>query len=301
MRWEKLARRILFEDRYIIALNKPNRVIVHPDPTRDPSLVEAVAAYCEEKWNMQFTPAPVHRLDRPISGAIIFGKDNKTLRKLNALFRDNKLQKTYYAITPHKPPQPADYLINYLHVKNGRGKTETVAQIRDTPAQFGESFQRVELEYTTVAERSGFHLLEIHPHSGKTHQIRAQLGHIGCPIVGDVKYGHALGADHISGWVHLHCAKLGFKHPVTKEPTDIVATAPVDPFWHLFADDLPSDVAPPRAPKSPAVVSPEPGQQSKEAVAIFHNEGSAVVPSLDFLDDEASTGKLEAVFGRPDA
>jgi 23S rRNA pseudouridine1911/1915/1917 synthase len=218
---------VLFEDNHLIAINKRAGDIVQVDETGDPSMEDMVASYLAVKYNKPNSAflGVVHRLDRPVSGVILFAKTSKALERMNAIFKNREVKKTYWAVVRNKPAKTSGTLIHYL-VKNTQ-KNVVTAHINEVAGS-----QRAELNYRLIAELGGFYLIEVDPLTGRSHQIRVQLSSMGCPIVGDNKYGYPRGSR--MGSICLHARRLKFIHPVKKEPVDIFAKLPVDGFWERF-------------------------------------------------------------------
>ena len=165
----------------------------------------------------------VHRLDRPVSGVVLFARTSKALSRLNEMFREKKVQKTYWAVVKNKPQNPSDTLIHFL-LKN-QAKNKSKAFSRE-----GNHALRSELSYQLIKSLDKYHLIEVIPKTGRHHQIRVQLSKIGCPIKGDVKYGFDRTNKDKS--IHLHARKIDFVHPVKKEPICITAPTPKDVLWN---------------------------------------------------------------------
>lgn len=218
---------ILYEDNHLIAVNKRAGDIVQVDETGDEPLDEQVKKYIAKKYNKPNGAflGVVHRLDRPVSGLILFAKTSKALERMNAIFKNREVRKTYFAVVKNKPAKPEGQLIHWL-VKNPQ-KNLVTAHRREVPGS-----QRAELDYQLIGEVGGFFLLKVNPLTGRSHQIRVQLSSIDCPIVGDNKYGYPRGSR--KGSICLHARKLEFIHPVQKEPITIFASLPVDGFWERF-------------------------------------------------------------------
>lgn len=218
---------VLYEDNHLIAINKRAGDIVQVDETGDQPLDEKVKVYLAEKYNKPNSAflGVVHRLDRPVSGVILFAKTSKALERMNAMFKNREVKKTYWAVVRNKPSKPSGTLINWL-VKNTQKNVVTAH-----PNEVAGS-QRAELSYRLIAELGGYYLLEVDPLTGRSHQIRVQLATMGCPIVGDNKYGYPRGSR--KGSICLHARRLQFLHPVKKEPVKIFAKLPVDGFWERF-------------------------------------------------------------------
>lgn len=224
---------ILFEDNHIIAVNKKSGDIVQGDKTGDKPLSDYLKAYIKEVYNKpsEVFLGTVHRIDRPTSGIVLFAKTSKALARLNQLFQDKEVQKTYWAIVKNKPAKNEDTLVHFL-IKNEQ-KNKATAKLTDF-----NGAKRAELTYKVIHQFENYFLLEIHPKTGRHHQIRVQLASIGCPIKGDLKYGSPRSNPDAS--ISLHARKINFIHPVKNEPVEIIAPAPnADGLWReaneLFA------------------------------------------------------------------
>ncbi|MDN5288188.1 MAG: RluA family pseudouridine synthase [Mucilaginibacter sp.] len=218
---------ILYEDNHLIAVNKRAGDIVQVDDTGDESLDEKVKKYIAKKYskpNGAFLGV-VHRLDRPVSGVILFAKTSKALDRINKMFKSRDMHKTYYAVVRKRPQPEAGTLIHWL-VKNPQ-KNVTKAHDKEVQGSL-----RAELHYKLVGELNGYYLIEVDPITGRPHQIRVQLSTLGTPIVGDNKYGYPRGSLRKS--ICLHARRLTFIHPVKNEPVEIVAPVPRDGFWEKF-------------------------------------------------------------------
>lgn len=218
---------ILYEDNHLLIINKSAGVLVQGDATGDKPLVELCREYIKEKYQKpgEVFLGVVHRLDRPVSGVVVFARTSKALARMNELFRNKETKKTYWALVGNKPDQPEGNLIHWL-VKDEK-KNKTTAYKKEHPQG-----QRSELSYRYLLSKSGMNLLEVNPITGRPHQIRVQLASMGCPIVGDVKYGFEVGNSDNS--ICLHARQLQFIHPVKREPLTISAELPKNQFWKLF-------------------------------------------------------------------
>lgn len=218
---------IVYEDNHLLIVNKNAGVLVQGDATGDKSLVDLLKNYIKEKYDKPGAVFlnPVHRLDRPVSGLVVFARTSKALERMTALFRKREIQKTYWAVVTRKPEQKEGKLVNWL-VKDERRNVVT-AYDREV-----EGSQRAELNYRWLGEVNHFHLLEVNPITGRPHQIRVQLSKMGCPIRGDVKYGAP--KFNPGNNINLHARRLFFEHPIRKEPILCRAGLPVDPFWEEF-------------------------------------------------------------------
>src|ERR1700744_1462045 len=218
---------VLYEDNHLIAINKRAGDIVQVDETGDEPLEEKVKTYIAKKYNKPNGAflGVVHRLDRPVSGVILFAKTSKALDRINAMFKSREMHKTYYAVTRCKPTPETGNLVHWL-VKN---QQKNVTKAHDNEVK---GSMRSELNYKLFAEVNGYSLIEVAPITGRPHQIRVQLATLGCPIVGDNKYGYPRGSLRKS--ISLHARRLQFFHPIKKEPVSILAPVPPDGFWERF-------------------------------------------------------------------
>jgi len=218
---------VLFEDNHLIAINKRAGDIVQVDETGDEPLDEKVKKYIADKYNKPNGAflGVVHRLDRPVSGVILFAKTSKALERINNMFKAREMHKTYYAVVRKRPQLESGTLVHFL-LKNPQ-KNVTKAHDKEVKGS-----QRAELHYKLVGELEGYYLIEVDPVTGRPHQIRVQLSTLGCPIVGDNKYGYPRGSLRKS--ICLHARRLQFMHPVKNEPVLITAPVPKDGFWEKF-------------------------------------------------------------------
>jgi len=221
------AKDILYEDNHLIAINKRAGDIVQIDETGDEPLDEKVKKYIAATYNKPGGAflGVVHRLDRPVSGVILFAKTSKALERMNAVFKNREVKKTYWAVVRNKPANVSGTLVHWL-VKNTKTNVVT-PHLKEVAGS-----QRAELSYRLIGELGGYYLIEVDPLTGRSHQIRVQLSTLGCPIVGDNKYGYPRGSR--KGSICLHARRLQFLHPVKKEPVNIFAKLPVDGFWERF-------------------------------------------------------------------
>jgi 23S rRNA pseudouridine1911/1915/1917 synthase len=218
---------VLFEDNHLIAVNKRAGVLVQGDATGDIPLSDLVKEYIKEKYKKPGAVflGVVHRLDRPVSGVVVLARTSKSLERMNELFRNRETKKIYHAIVEGKPPKPSDNLIHWLVKDESRNKT--TAYKKEHPDGL-----RSELSYEVQRNSGGRSLLEVRPVTGRPHQIRVQLASIGCPIVGDLKYGADTPNDDAS--ICLHASRLVFIHPVRKEEVTITAPFPENHLWDNF-------------------------------------------------------------------
>ncbi|HOS49751.1 MAG TPA: RNA pseudouridine synthase [Bacteroidia bacterium] len=222
---------VIFEDNHLIIVNKKPGEIVQGDKTGDAPMSDHVKQYIKEKYNKpgEVFLGTVHRIDRPVSGIVMFARTSKALARMNNLFQEKKIHKTYWAVVKQKPPHLQEHLIRFL-TKNEKqnksycSKTEKAGALKS------------ELTYTLLASSDNYHLLEIDPQTGRHHQIRAMLADIGCAIKGDLKYG--FNRSNPDGSIHLHARAIRFEHPVTKEEIFLEANPPKDPVWDYFVGIL---------------------------------------------------------------
>ncbi len=215
---------VLYEDNHLIVVNKRVGDIVQGDKTGDKPLSDVVKEYIKDKYNKPGSVylGVVHRLDRPTTGIVVFAKTSKALTRLNKLFADKHIHKTYWAIVGIKPTKTKGTLIHWLkkNPKNNKSKA-FIKEVNDS--------KKAILHYQVLKALQRYFLLEVDLETGRHHQIRVQLSSIGSPIKGDLKYG--FNRSNPDGGIHLHSRKLVFVHPVSK--TDIIITAPTpsDPVW----------------------------------------------------------------------
>ena len=223
---------VIYEDNHLIAVNKTCREIVQGDKTGDQPLSEMLKAWLKKKYakpgNVFIGVA--HRLDRPVSGVVLFAKTSKALARLNTMFRDGKMKKTYWAIVKNRPPKDEDEVVNWL-VRN-ENQNKSFAFDNERPGA-----KKAILHYRLVAASDRYSLLEIDLKTGRHHQIRCQLAHLGCPIRGDLKYGYP--RSNRDGGISLHARSASFVHPVSQLPVQIVAPVPDDPLWRALTANLP--------------------------------------------------------------
>ena len=216
---------VLHEDNHIIVINKRVGDIVQGDKTGDKPLSEVVKEYLKEKYNKpgQVFLGVVHRLDRPTTGIVVFAKTSKALTRLNELFSNRETQKTYWAVVKNKPPKNEDNLVHFI--KRNEKNNTSKAHLKEVPDS-----KKASLDYKIIKELNNYFVVEINLHTGRHHQIRAQLSIIGCPIKGDLKYG--FDRSNPDGGIHLHARKLVFIHPVSKEELTILAPTPEEVIWN---------------------------------------------------------------------
>lgn len=216
---------ILYEDNHIIAVNKNPSDIVQGDKTGDKPLGEFVKDYIKKKYDKpgEVYLGVVHRIDRPVSGVILFAKTSKALTRLNKLFQERTVKKTYWAVVKNKPAEESRRLVHYLK-KNQQKNKSFAFKRKENGALLSE------LDYKVIKSLDSFYLLEVKPKTGRHHQIRVQLSSIGSPIKGDIKYGFKRTNSDAS--IHLHARKIEFVHPIKKEKIEIIAPPPSkDSIW----------------------------------------------------------------------
>ena len=218
---------ILFEDNHLLIVNKRPGDIVQGDKTGDLPLTDILKLYIKNKYNKpgDVFLGLVHRLDRPVSGAVIFARTSKSLTRLTMMVKDREITKTYWAIVEKVPDPVEGTLISFLKKNESQNKSFSVKE--------GTSgSKRAELNYKLLASGKTYHLIEVNLITGRHHQIRAQLSGIGCPIKGDLKYGAR--RSNSDGSISLHARYLEFVHPVSKEYVKISAPKPDSPEWSYF-------------------------------------------------------------------
>ena len=216
---------VLYEDNHLIAVKKNAGDIVQSDKTGDKTLADEVKSYIKRKYKKpgEVFLGIIHRLDRPVGGVIVFARTSKALSRMNSLFREKKMAKTYWAIVEEKPPYENGELVNWLK------KNQVKNRSRAYNVEVKES-KKAELTYRLLGRSRHYYYLEIQPKTGRHHQIRIQLAHLGCKIKGDVKYGAK--RTNKDGSIHLFARSLSFTHPVKKEKIIIRANPPIDPLWN---------------------------------------------------------------------
>ena len=218
---------VIYEDNHLIAVNKPSGVLVQPDKSGDAALEDLIKEYIKDKYQK---PGDVfigvcHRIDRPVSGVVLYARTTKALNRLTNMFKFREVQKTYWAVVKGMPPQQEGTVINYLWKDEKQNKTFA---FNEPAANRKES----ELSYKVIGQGDNYTFLEVYPKTGRHHQIRATLSSLGCPIKGDIKYGSRRTNENAS--IHLHARKIEFMHPVKKTPVCIVAQPPEDILWDEF-------------------------------------------------------------------
>ncbi len=224
---EKNPFSVVYEDNHLIVVNKASGILVQGDETGDTPLVDLIKAYLKEKYHKpgNVFAGLVHRIDRPVSGLVIFAKTSKALERLNSSFRERQVEKTYWAVVKNEPQETSGVLIHWLtkDTKRNLAKAHN-KEVKDS--------KKCELRYKVVGKTDNYYLLEVNPVTGRAHQIRCQLSAIHCPIRGDLKYGFQRSNDDAG--INLHAYKVVLDHPVTKTKLHLKAALPDNNFWNLF-------------------------------------------------------------------
>ena len=222
---------IIYEDNHIIAVYKRSSDLAQGDKTGDMSLDTEVKKYLGEKYKKpgEVFLGVVHRLDRPVSGVILYARTSKALERLNEMFRLKQIKKTYLAIIKERPPEDEGTITHFLK----KNEVQNKSYVFDTEVK---GSKEASLTYRLKGRSERFYLLEIELHSGRHHQIRAQLAKIGCPVKGDLKYGFPRSNE--DGSISLLARKLEFIHPVKKEPVTIIAHCPEGDIWSVFMNSI---------------------------------------------------------------
>ena len=218
---------VVYEDNHIIVVNKTASEIVQADKTGDTPLSETVKQYLKEKYQK---PGNVfigvtHRLDRPVSGLVIFAKTSKALTRLNEMFRTSEVKKTYWAVVKNAPKDTEGELVHFL-VRNEK-QNKSYAYDKEVPKS-----KKAVLDYRLIGRSENYYLLEVDLKTGRHHQIRCQLAKMGCPIKGDLKYGSP--RSNPDGSICLHARRVRFTHPVSKELIELEAPLPEGNLWKGF-------------------------------------------------------------------
>ena len=221
---------VVYEDNHIIVVNKTSSEIVQGDKTGDTPLSEMVKQYLKEKYNK---PGNVfigvtHRLDRPVSGLVVLAKTSKALPRLNEMFRNGEVKKTYWAIVKECPKETEGELVHYL-VRNEK-QNKSYAYDKEV-----KNSKKAVLHYKLIGRSQNYYLLEVDLKTGRHHQIRCQLAKMGCPIKGDLKYGSP--RSNPDGSICLHARTVQFVHPVSKEMIRLTAPVPEGNLWNGFEID----------------------------------------------------------------
>lgn len=218
---------VLYEDNHIIVVNKASGEIVQGDKTGDKPLSEIVKEYLKERYNKPGNVfcGVVHRLDRPTTGVVMFAKTSKALSRLNDMFRNDEVEKKYWAIVKDCPNPMQGELVHWL--KKNEKNNKSVAYDKEVRGS-----KKAILRYKLLGRSDNYYLLEVELESGRHHQIRSQLSKIGCPIKGDLKYGAT--RSNPDGSISLHARYISFVHPVSKKVIEVTAPVPNDNLWKMF-------------------------------------------------------------------
>ena len=222
-----VADRVLYEDNHLLVINKLPSEIVQGDKTGDVCLLEDVQEYIKVKYDKpgNVYAGLVHRIDRPVSGAVVFAKTSKALTRMTVKVKDRDFHKTYLALVKNHPPKQADILEDYI-VKNEKMNKSFIV------AEGSREAKLARLSYRVVGKSDNFYMLEIELFTGRHHQIRCQLAHIGCPIKGDLKYGYPRSNPDAS--IALHAYKVTFEHPTQQTQVSVTAPLPDTAPWPFF-------------------------------------------------------------------
>tara|TARA_B100000963_G_scaffold117981_1_gene102695 strand:+ start:146 stop:832 length:687 start_codon:yes stop_codon:yes gene_type:complete len=218
---------VLYEDNHLIAVKKQSGDIIQSDQSGDITLADKVKEYIKRKYNKpgDVFLGIIHRIDRPVSGVVVFARTSKALTRMNELFREKKIQKVYWAVVEEKPPLENGEIVNWLKKNQEKNRS------RAYDSEVKES-KKAELKYQLMGRSRNYYYLKINPLTGRHHQIRVQLSNIDCRIKGDVKYGAK--RTNKDGSIHLLARSISFVHPVKKQEIEIVCNPPIDPLWNEF-------------------------------------------------------------------
>ena len=218
---------VVYEDNHLIIVDKSSSEIVQGDKTGDKPLAEMVKEYIKQKYHKPGNVflGVVHRLDRPVSGLVVFARTGKALARLNEMFRTKEVHKTYWAIVGNCPPAEEGELVHWL-VRNEK-QNKSFAYDKEVP-----NSKKAILDYRLIGHSENYYLLEVDLKTGRHHQIRCQLAKMGCPIKGDLKYGFA--RSNPDGSICLHARHISFVHPVSKEMIEVEAPVPPTNLWQGF-------------------------------------------------------------------
>lgn len=221
---------VVYEDNHLIIVNKSSSEIVQGDKTGDKPLAEMVKEYIKQKYHKPGNVflGVVHRLDRPVSGLVVFARTSKALARLNEMFRTKEVHKTYWAIVGNCPPTEEGELVHWL-VRNEKQNKSYAYDKEKSEAK------KAILDYKLIGRSERYFLLEVDLKTGRHHQIRCQLAKMGCPIKGDLKYGSP--RSNPDGSICLHARRVRFVHPVSKQEIDVEAPVPEGNLWHSFQND----------------------------------------------------------------
>lgn len=222
---------VLFEDNHLIAVLKKSGDISQSDKTGDIPINEKIKAYLKLKYNKPGNVylGLIHRLDRPVSGVMLFAKTSKASARMSEIIKTRAFKKIYWAVVKNAPLKTEDTLEDYLLKDEKKNKSFIVSKDKTNAKQ-------AVLHYKHIASSDTYHLLEVELETGRHHQIRAQLAHIGCAIKGDLKYGFS--RSNPDGSIHLHAYSISFKHPISKVDIYIKALPGEDPVWNALISNI---------------------------------------------------------------
>lgn len=223
--------KVVYEDNHVIIVHKESGEIVQGDKTGDKPLSETVKDYIRDKYHKPGNVflGVVHRLDRPVAGLVVFARTSKALSRLNEMFRKGEVHKTYWAITKNAPAEPEGTLVNWI-VRNEK-QNKSYVYDKEVP-----NAKRAELKYRVIAHTENYHLIEVNLLTGRHHQIRCQLAHMGCAIKGDLKYGAP--RSNPDGSISLLSREVAFIHPVSKKEIKAESLIPDDRLWRDIAEEV---------------------------------------------------------------
>lgn len=221
---------ILYEDNHLIVYNKQPSQIIQGDKTGDIPLSDLLKAFIKQRDHKPGNVflGVVHRIDRPVSGVVIFAKTSKALTRLNEMIKAGQIHKTYWAVVKNRPPGESGHLLHFM--KKNEEKNKSFAYDKEVAGS-----RKAELTYRLIGQSQHYYLLEVNLLTGRHHQIRCQLAKIGCPIKGDLKYG--FDRPNPDGSIHLHARQIEFTHPVSKEALKVLADPPKDKLWNTFLQE----------------------------------------------------------------
>ncbi|MFB6318961.1 RluA family pseudouridine synthase [Saccharicrinis sp. FJH54] len=223
---------ILYEDNHLIAVNKSTSDLVQGDKTGDVTLADRIKSYIKIKYNKpgDVFLGVVHRLDRPVSGVVLYARTSKALARMNKLFQDREVDKLYWAVVKQQPEKTEDKLVHWLVRNQKQNKSYAYDSER-------KDAKKAILSYRTISKLTNYSLLEVRLETGRHHQIRCQLAKIGSPIKGDLKYGFA--RSNPDGGISLHARSVTFVHPVQNKEITVVADPPEnDNLWQAFLNSI---------------------------------------------------------------
>lgn len=218
---------IIYEDNHLIAVNKPAGALVQRDATSDVSMSDVVKKYIKNKYDKpgDVFLGTIHRIDRPVSGVTIYARTSKALSRMNELWRSKSIQKHYIALSHKNPKDFSGKLVHYISKNESKNKVNVYDKAKG-------GAKKSETEFELLSRINNVFAFKVKPITGRPHQIRAQFARMGCPLIGDLKYGATEGLDDKS--IGLHAISLSFIHPVKKEPVHIKAKPPKRPPWNFF-------------------------------------------------------------------